>query len=286
MNPRMTIAAPPNIQPMRRPVCRSDDTLVLASCSARLFQPRVECAALLASSITPATTPRINRARFIAQAPSHKRWDQARPPRGRHRGVRGTCCTGRSARPSFGFMHDSVSSRGTPRLDAQPDHVALVHRRKRRDHFEVVGEAEGQRPRHRGEELRRRIRERVARERAERQPSDPVLRAVDAGLAEEDHVAAGQVDILVRRVESRRLAAQRPVRGRVEVADRERELRRRGHAAEGRTAHQSLERRAFLRFPRQPGADVDRVHVRRARLRCGEHRAVEACGEKDGGLEP
>ena len=110
------MAAPPNIQPMRRPVCRSDGTLVLASRSARLFHPRIEWAALLASSIRPATIPRISRARFIARAPwrtsvgsgTPASWKASR--RSRH------LLHWPQWAPLWGFMHESVSSRGTPRL--------------------------------------------------------------------------------------------------------------------------------------------------------------------------
>ena len=38
----------------------------------------------------------------------------------------GTCCRRRSARRPTGFMHDSVSSSGTPSASAAPDHVLLV----------------------------------------------------------------------------------------------------------------------------------------------------------------
>ena len=111
----------------------------------------------------------------------------------------------------------------------------------------------------------------------------PLLRTVDRRLREEHDVASGQIDVLVRRVEGGRLAAQCPVRGRIQVAHSERRAARAARSdAERRGRKQPVERRELLGFPRETRADVDRMNARRTRLGRRKHRAVEARGEKDG----
>src|SRR5687767_5345589 len=93
-----------------------------------------------------------------------------------------------------------------------------MERRKRSRDFNLVIQAERQRVAERSEELGRRVRKRVVRERGECDSMDRMARAMDGRLAEEHDVPAGEVDIFVRRVERRRVSGQGPVRGWVEIA--------------------------------------------------------------------
>ena len=114
--------------------------------------------------------------------------------------------------PPFGFMHDSVSSSGTPSSTPSLITSDLCFRANGASMPDVVREPEAERPCHRLEELRRGVRKRIAGERPERDAPDAALRAVDRRLGEQNDVASRQIDVLVRRVEGRRLAAKRPVR--------------------------------------------------------------------------
>src|SRR5678816_165911 len=106
---------------------------------------------------------------------------------------------------------------------------------------------------------------------------------MDGGFAEEHDVPAGEVDVFVWRVEGRRVPCQCPVRSRVEIARRKRQARNRTHAVEHRRRQQTVNRFEFLRLPRQPTTDVDRVHSAVPRFGRGEDGAVESGGEQDGG---
>ncbi len=162
-------------------------------------------------------------------------------------------------------------------LDAEPDHLALVHRRKRRDDLDRLCETKRQRARHCREELGRGIGKRIARERTDRDAADAMAGAVDRSLGEQHDVAPLEVDVFIRRVERGRLPTQRPVRRGIKIPDRECESRERLHArGKRRAGQQAFEGGNLLGFPREPGADVKRVHAPVPRFCRRENSAVEA----------
>jgi hypothetical protein len=146
-------------------------------------------------------------------------------------------------------------------LEPHRNHLGFVFGRERRIDTNRLRETERQRVSHRVEKFRCCVRKRVSRQRPQRDASDPVLRAIDPRFREEDDVAAGQVDILIRRVECRRLTAERPVRRGIQIPDgkgqscKGRDRRKRGRQQE------MLERGQLLRLPGHTRADVDRMHV-------------------------
>src|SRR6266542_4588922 len=95
---------------------------------------------------------------------------------------------------------------------------------------------------HRLEELRRCIGKRIASKWPYRDAADALLRAIDRGLAEQHHVAPCEVDVLIRRVECRRLAAEGPMRGRIEVVNAERQPCHRLASTEGLRRKKPIER--------------------------------------------
>src|SRR5262245_54689991 len=141
-----------------------------------------------------------------------------------------------------------------------------------------MSQTERHRPRHRVEKLRRRVGKGIPRERSERDSPDAVLRAIDRCLREQDHVAACQVYVFVWRVERGRLPTQRPVRRRIEVANRECEMRERCQRGKRRRGEKSMERLEFLCLPRKAGADVDWLNVGTTSFRRREYRAVKSRG--------
>jgi hypothetical protein len=62
---KTSIATPPNSHPMRSPLTRSSGVFTAASAPRSAGQPSSECAALLASMMTPATMPSAMRSRIM-----------------------------------------------------------------------------------------------------------------------------------------------------------------------------------------------------------------------------
>ena len=165
---------------------------------------------------------------------------------------------------------------------ANPDDVRLVEVGERRRDLERVVDAKRQRMAHRREELRGRIRKRVAGERSDRDPRNAVQRAVDGGLRQEQHVPPDEIDVAVRGVVRRRGAAQRPVRGRIYIRDRQLEARELTHAAsEGGRGQEPGDPRLLRPFPREAGADVHGLHGAAPGLVRHQHGAVESARAED-----
>ena len=121
------------------------------------------------------------------------------------------------------------------------------------------------------------------RERAEHEPIELRGGAVHARLAEQDDVAAREIHVFVRRVIRRRPPFDRPVRRGVDVAHVDRQRRESSHVRRERARREQLcDRHALGRFPREPDADVDRLHVAAGGLLRQKDRAVEAAGEENG----
>ena len=108
-------------------------------------------------------------------------------------------------------MHESVNSSGTPSSNPHLDDIRLVQRRKRCRDLDRRREPDRQRARHGLEEDRRCIWKRIASQRPHHHDRNPSTRHVDGRLRQQNDVAAVEIDVLVGRVEPRRLASDRPV---------------------------------------------------------------------------
>ena len=171
-----------------------------------------------------------------------------------------------------------------PEIAAESDHVCLVKSRERRGDRERVRQAERQRVCERREELGRGVGKRIARQRSEGDPIDPVLSAVDGRLRQQDQVSSRQIYVLVGRVEPGRRALQRPVSRRIQVAHAEGNDRERCQTPERCFLQQAAHHRQLLVFPRKARGDVDRVNAKRPCFGGGKYGAVEACRQQhDGG---
>ena len=104
---------------------------------------------------------------------------------------------------------------------------------------------------------------------------------MNRGLAQEDEIAPGEVDILIRRIEGWRRAEQRPMTGRIQIRHCEIQVGERVHVPEFRRRKQTVHSGQFVLLPRETATDVNRVHERRARLVYRQHGAVEAGREED-----
>ena len=98
----------------------------------------------------------------------------------------------------------------------------------------------------------------------------------DRGFRQQHECPAREVDVFVGDVVSRRHAANRPVRGRVDVAHRELDPREWAKlAGEPRCGQQAFDHPQLARFPCEAGAHVDRLHGCVLGFVGGQHRAIE-----------
>ena len=185
--------------------------------------------------------------------------------------------------PSCGFMQDSVSPRSTLRSSPSVITSDLSIVDERRFDRQRVIEADRQRPRERAEEFGRGVGKRIAGERADRDPRDLALRGDHRGLREQHDVAAVDVDLFVGRVIGRRLAADGPVRGGIDVAHVELERQRRQDVLRERLGGRELRQAgAFRGFPGKADADVERQDASGPREVRDQHGAVESGGAEYG----
>ncbi len=123
------------------------------------------------------------------------------------------------------------------------------------------------------------------RQRSDDEACDPGGGAVDRGLPEQHDVAAGEVDVLVRSIVSRRRTGARTVPGGVDVGHVDRQRHERlDRMRERRMLQEQPRRLSLLVLPGQPHADVDGLHDAQRRFFRDQHRAVEPSRQQDGGL--
>ena len=171
-------------------------------------------------------------------------------------------------------------------LDPDRDHFRLIHRHKRRLDRQRMIEADRERSRERAEELRRGVWKRIAGERPDRDARDFPLRRDHRGLRQQHDVPPVDVDLFVRRVVGRRLAADGPVRGGVDVAHVELERQRRQDVLRERLRRRQLRQPgAFRRFPGESDADIKRQDASGPREVRDQHGAVEAGGAEYGAVD-
>ena len=169
--------------------------------------------------------------------------------------ARGTCCTVRSAaaarRSITGFMHDSVSSNGTPSSTPRLITSVFLPRRETASRFRSRDRARATAPApsprrtpaaHPETDCRRAGRARCDARRG--------VAATTPAFVSNTRLRPVEVDVFVGRVIGRRHAADRPVRRRIDIAHRELDARQRLDAlGEHRRAQQPLDHRDFRVLP-------------------------------------